>query len=342
MENKHNENEIFDYILSEIQYIQSKKSIHDTNDLWANRVNTSLKKFLNDDNSLRINIIRNFRRNQVFVTETPPIKFRLPINWISGSLRGAKRFCKDRLNVLIETGDIEYLKKYPINFVGNPYYYKIHGYLFNERWTRHVRYTRLLSNCLNDFIKSGEARVLDIGSSYGIFPELVKREFINAKIGIIEFSEQLLLAYYYLKMSFPSARINTLREVYEAEEIDLNFVNKFDFTLIPVECYNKLKANSFNLITNFASFGEMSKQWFETYLDGEVFRNARYFFTLNRFESRPTYNTDINILDYRLHEYKKIYFQISPLFHSYYEKFLLFFYKKKNFTSQSFEFIGKK
>ena len=123
---------------------------------------------------------------------------------------------------------------------------------------------------------------------------------------------------------------------------DKNFVSKYDFLLIPIECYSKIQKNTFDIVCNFNSLGEMSEKWLNHYLDADVFQSAPYFFTLNRFESRPTYNTDINILDYRLDDYQRLHFQISPLFSKYYVGKYLFFQKEQYFTSQCFEFIGKR
>ena len=244
--------------------------------------------------------------------------------------------------MLKREGDIKYLEKYPINNIGNPYYFKIKGYYFNERWTRHIHYIHLASLYLGDFLKSGNAKVLDIGGGYGIFSGLLKLEFGRVKSAIVEFPEQLLLAYYYFLMNFPEAKINTFKEIEEVEVIDADFIEKYDFLCIPVHCYSKIKKGAFNVVTNFNSLGEMSEKWFNTYLDADAFCGAEYFFTLNRFEARPSYSTDLNILNYKLHEFDKLYFRISPLFDYYYRRKFIFLKKREYYTSQFFEFIGKR
>ena len=342
MRTREHEKYVIERLLKEIAYLKQSQFEKEQDDLWSGRMDESLKKFLKDNQTINVENISNFRRDQVFISELPTFQSLFPINWISGSRRGQRRYAKERLEAFKREGNTEYLKKYPINLVGNPYYLEMDGYRFNERWSRHVRYVHLAATYLGDYFNSGEAKVLDIGGGYGIFPGLLRKEFHQVRSGIVEFPEQLLLTYYYLTMSFPDARINTLQEVCEAEIIDNHFVEKYDFLLIPIHCYTKIEKGIFNLIANFNSLGEMSRRWFDYYLNADVFQGAEYFFTLNRFESRPTYKTDLNILDYKLHEFHKLHFQISPLFGRYYDKKLLFFLKQEYFTSQCFEFIGKR
>lgn len=339
---KVHEDVVIERLLKEVEFLKQQHFNKDKGDLWSNRMDESLKKFLKDDQTINTRNIANFRRVQVFLSESPTFQSLFPISWLSGRRRGQRRYGKDRLEILQKEGDTEYLKKYPINLVGNPCYFEIDGYRFNERWSRHVRYLRLAATYLGDLFASGQARVLDIGGGYGIFNGLLKREFKQVRSGLVEFPEQLLLAYYYLAMNFPSARINTLQEIHEAQVIDADFVQQYDFLLIPVHCYSKIRGGVFNLITNFTSLGEMSREWFGFYLNAPVFQKTDYLFTLNRFESRPTYNTDLNILDYKLHEFHKLHFRISPLFGRYYDRRLMFFTEQKYFTSQCFEFIGKR
>ncbi len=339
---KAHEDAVIERLLNELEFLKQQRFNKDKNDLWSGRMGASLKKFLKDDQTINIENISNFRRVQVFLSESPTFQSLFPVSWLSGRRRGQRRSGKERLETLKKEGDAEYLKKYPINSVGNPYYFEIDGYRFNERWTRHVRYLHLAVTYLGDLFGSGQARVLDIGGGYGVFNGLLKQEFKQVRSGVVEFPEQLLLAHYYLAINFPGVKINTLQEICEVQIIDDDFVQRYDFLLIPIHCYSKIKGGVFSLITNFTSLGEMSREWFNFYLNAPAFQKADYFFTLNRFESRPTYNTDLNILDYKLQEFHKLHFRISPLFGRYYDRKFMFFTEQKYFTSQCFEFIGKR
>lgn len=325
----------------DFQYLKQCSVGKESDDLWTGRMEKSLGRFLKNNGQIDEDKVRNFRRIQASISELPTRQNLFPINWISGSYRGERRYGKDRLALLKKEGDLEYLEKYPINMVGNPFYFEMEGYQFNERWSRNIRYLHLAKIYLNDFLTS-KGRVLDIGGGYGIFSHLIAQEF-EAPSAIVEFPEQLLLTYYYLAMNFPGERINTLKEIDEAETIDEDFVKQFDFVLIPIHCYHKIKAGVFNMVTNFNSFAEMSEQWFYSYLDSEVFKTAEYFYTLNLFDSKPTYSTNLNILDYRLQDFDKLYFRLSPLFGKYYTGSNYdFTVKQEHIASQCFEFIGKR
>ncbi len=336
------EKKVISRLVEEINYLRASNTQKEANDLWSGRIEESLKKFLSSSGAVNINKIRNFRRLQIFVSELPTYQSLFPLNWMHGGRRGQRYYAEDRLRVLNKEKNINYLERYPIDLIGNPHYFKIGKYRFNERWTRHIRYLHLASIHLSHVLGSGDARVLDIGGGYGIFSKLLKSEFGNVISAVVEFPEQLLLAYYYLAMNFPEARINTFKEINEAKVIDRDFVRMYDFLLIPTHCYSKIQKGAFNIITNFNSLGEMSEKWFNAYLDGDVFKSAKYFFTLNRFESRPTYNTNLNILDYRLGDFQRLHFQVSPLFSKYYVGRYLFLAKQEYFSSQCFEFIGER
>ena len=77
-------------------------------------------------------------------------------------------------------------------------------------------------------------------------------------------------------------------------------------------------------------------------MNSKVLKGADYFFTINRFESRPTYDTNLNILNYKLHEFNQLHFQIGPYEKYFYERKYKFFNRKVDYTSQFFEFIGKR
>ena len=231
----------------------------DKDDLWSSRIGKSLKKFLSENGRVNQKSIENFRRVQVFISELPSYQGHFLINWISGSRRGQRQYAKNRLDKMFEHGDLDLMKKYPINRIGNPCYFDIKGYQFNERWTRHIRYLNLASKYLRESLRSGNATVLDIGGGYGIFQGLLKAEFGEVRSALVEFPEQLLLAYYYFAMNYPQAKINTLEEANEAKVIDKNFVSKYDFLLIPIECYSKIQKNTFDIVCNFNSLGEMSE-----------------------------------------------------------------------------------
>ena len=101
-----------------------------------------------------------------------------------------------------------------------------------------------------------------------------KKKFI-----LIDLPEQLCAAHYYIKSEFPNAKIPSFEQIASSECLDRNFFNKFDFSLIPCYLIDKIDKNSTDLVTNFASFNEMPKVWFDKYMRSELFYKVRNIFT---------------------------------------------------------------
>lgn len=310
---------------------------------WDFLVSNEPLKFINPDLTIKINILRNFRKFSIFIPDEPssdPGILNLRGN-LSGGRRGSKKLLRDSFHIIENNNFINLLQKYPGNRIGNPHLFRYKGCSFTYRWLKHIHFLGVMENCLltklqNDFI------ALDIGSSYGIFSYLLKKEFPKCSSILLDFPEQLILAHYYLGLSFPEAKIASYKEIVNKDMLDKDFLKNYDFVLIPWFLYKKISAGAIDLITNFASFGEMRKEWFNYYIESEPFLSTKYFFTANRFISAPTYDTDLTILDYPLSNFKKLHFSVCPIFsHTYIRKYF-FFYKKSFFSSQYFEFIGKR
>jgi len=81
---------------------------------------------------------------------------------------------------------------------------------------------------------------------------MLKRKFENLVIANVDFYEQLILAYYYLLENFPEKKICPMSKIISCKKIDSKFINNYDFLLIPVECFNKIEPNSFDLIKDLS------------------------------------------------------------------------------------------
>ncbi len=260
---------------------------------------------------------------------------------MSGVRRGDIKLLKEYYAVIAERGYDYLLKKYPISSVGNPHCFSYKGAVFNQRWLKHISYLGLfrkhnLEELPDDFT------ALDIGSSYGIFSNLLKKEFPQSHCLLLDFPEQLVLARYFLEMNFAGVKIAGFKELSDMDKIDRNTINEYDFILVPYFYYNKLAPGSIDLITNFASLGEMNRNWFDYYLKAEPFLSVKYCFMVNRIQSYPTYDNDLTIMDYPLNDFKKIHFGVWPIPPYIYKKVLMFFSEKDLFSSQYFEFIGER
>ena len=215
------------------------------------------------------------------------------------------------------------------------------GYRYTYRWYTHIHYVSLLNRVLGSRLNAAPFVALDIGSSYGIFSYLLKSEYPRSPCVLVDFPEQLLLAYYFLGKSLPSARIAGVRELSGLTEITQKDIEQYDFVLVPCPWYRRIQPGSIDLITNFMSLAEMSREWFDYYVHSPVFTGAKYFYTENRFQSAPTYESDLTILDYPVWDPgKRLHFSICPVATHMNRSKWFFFYQKDLFPSQVFEYIG--
>lgn len=310
---------------------------------WDFLVSNEPSRFLNPDLTLKTDVLKNFRKLTIFIPDEPHDDPSLlyPRNIISGGRRGMRRLLLDCFQVLEEQGCLDLLKKYPVNRVGNPNIFRHRGYEFTQRWTKHIYTLNLFKKILEPRLRP-DFVALDIGSSYGIFSYLLKKEYPRSHHILLDFPEQLILANYFLGTNFPDAKIATYKELSQVARIDRKFVEQYDFILLPWYEYEKFAPDTTDVVTNFASFGEMRREWFEFYINNEPFRSTRFFLTENRFQSAPTYDSDLTVLDYPLQRFRKLHFAICPMFTYTYTRHNLFFTKKVYFSSQYFEFIGER
>ncbi|MDD5617699.1 MAG: putative sugar O-methyltransferase [Candidatus Omnitrophica bacterium] len=310
---------------------------------WNMVVANEPKRFINSDFTLCKEALKNFRGLSVFIPDWPDSKptFLNIRDVLDGGRRGLREFLKSRLKILKDYNFTGLLKKYPCSLTGNPNIYCHEGYRYTYRWSRHIYLLGLFKKIFEKRINS-RFICMDIGSSYGIFSSLLKREFPESHHILLDFPEQLVLAHYFLGKEFPEAKIASFKEIHDVEKIDKDFILKYDFILLPCMYYERLAENSLDLLTNFLSFGEMSRKYFDYYLKNEPFLSTKYFFTVNRFHSDSTYENDISVLDYPFNDFAKLHFEIFPLVSKRYKRHHLFFYEPFPYPSQCFEFLGER
>ncbi|NQT47293.1 MAG: putative sugar O-methyltransferase [Candidatus Omnitrophica bacterium] len=309
---------------------------------WESQVPQESRRFINSDFTLREDVIRNFRGQTVFIYDWPCAKpgfMTILRRLIDGNWRGRYKVLRGRLKLLKDYNCADLLKKYPSSTVGNPNLFSYKGYKYTWRWTRHIYLLWLFKQVLEKRLSSDFVS-MDIGSSYGVFSNLLKKEFPKSHHVLVDFPEQLVLAHYFLGKEFPEAKIASMKEIRGAGRINREFIRKYDFVLLPWMYYEKTQPKSLDLLTNFSSFGEMSKKYFDYYLRNEPFKSTPYFFTCNRFHSHSTYKNDISVLDYPLSEFSKLHFDIFPVISERYRRHGILFYKFFPYPSQCFEFIG--
>lgn len=329
---------ILDNIQDDLKLIIDRQGDR-SSDLWHGRVEKKIKEALGGGPESRLNVLQNFRRNQLFITELPTFNPSSMLARYTAHGRAHRRWCNERLALLDRTKMANLLIKYPITKTGNPYYYTSGQYEYNERWTRHIRYLGLTIEYLGEELESG-GTVVDVGGAYGIYLGLLRQEFPKCRYIIIDLAEQLLTTYYYLTNEYPDIRVSTVSSAYGVGNISTDFIEKFDVVLVPSDCIARLGDIPVKLLTNFMSFGEMNADSFASY--SALRRSAEYFFTVNRARSRPTYDNELDISSYDLFDYEMRHFMLSPLYYHYYSGRGGLLVRKKYFTSPVFEFLGKR
>ena len=140
---------------------------------------------------------------------------------------------------------------------------------------------------------------MDIGSYYGGLQIILKKYFKKTNFFLVDFNHQLCRSYVYLKSIYPdSTHIlpKDLKKNYEG--ID----NAFFY--VPVSKLRNIENLKFDLVTNFFSFGEMTRESLNYYLNSKIIENAKSLYLVNRIVSspyfEPTYTNDINIYEKKL------------------------------------------
>jgi hypothetical protein len=311
---------------------------------WREQVAHEPARFIRADGSVDIQVLRNFRRLQVFVPDNPIFDssmFNLK-NLLGGGRRGERRMMRECLDIFLKAGDEHLLRTYPCHPAGNPLVFEHRGYRYTHRWLKHIYSLSVFNRVLAPLLEPGFIS-LDIGSSYGILPSLLKQEHPGSHYVLIDFSEQLILARYFLTTCLPHLKIAGLHELGDLSSISRQELERYDVVLLPCEWYSRLKPGSVDVITNFASLGEMGRQWFEFYMNSDFFQHARFFFTANRVESLPTYDTDLTILDYPIWDpAKRLHFTVSPIFSLFYWYLPRYrFFWERLRAHPYFEYIGR-
>lgn len=321
---------------------------------WEDRFLRETDKLIDKNKRLIAENLLNFRGKQIFVADRPTARFKSfysnsklyygivrILNLIIGSRRGELQEAKDSFESIQESKFLDLLKEYPSPEIGHPLNINYKGYVFTNRYIRHIYNLGLFKKYIQSHLHE-DAVVMDIGCSYGIFSSLVKQEMKKSHHVLVDMPGQLILAHYYLGKLFPDAKIADFSDVGIEEKIDKAFITNYDFVLVPTSMYGKLSWNSVDMVTNFISLSEMSREWFDTYIRSEVFKTAPFLFTINRYDAYPTYQNNITILDYPLNNYEPIFMRICPFLRHFYKGYLFFWYKAVDYPSNFFQFIGKR
>jgi putative sugar O-methyltransferase len=259
--------------------------------------------------------LARFRETGLFVLEEPPWA---PTGWSlrrlldhnrAAILRGLNRLC----DALEGAGHRDLMIKYPPSPVGNPHVFRRGEIALTMRHGRALRNLALYEAHVRPVLHKDRVVVVDIGGAYGIFVELVRRAHPTDAAIVVDFAEQLVLAEAYLREAHPDARVLTAREYGDLSTWSPEGLRTYDFVLVPVQHAASLPAGAADVVANFVSFSEMSRDAFASYLATPVYRGAKILLTVNRFSAYP-HQTGITIVDYPVWDAgRRIHLGVSPV-----------------------------
>ena len=181
----------------------------------------------------------------------------------------------------------------------------------NNRWNRYIY---IASQIRNRKLLSHKAKNwLDIGSFYGGLQIILKKYYKDQNFYLLDFNHQLCRSYVLLKKLYPNSNHILPNQIGKVIK------NKNNFYYIPVQNLKDIENIKFDLVTNFFSFGEMSRPFFNYYFKNKFINNSKTLYFINRIVSspwfEPTYKNDLNIFDYENKNFKTIFFDIFPIHH---------------------------
>lgn len=264
-----------------------------------------------------------------------------------------KNFFFDDIQIIKLLNGFDILEKCPVHkSPGNNIAYFLDKKISaNVRWLRYIYFTSVIRK--ENIISNGNQTILDIGSYYGGFQHVMKKTFPNSKHICVDFPHQLSRSAIFLSKSFPKAKIHG---IYDQETFNnyfnFNYIN-YDFILLSIEYFNDFseRYSSLNykldLLTNFYSFGEMTKNDFNLYLNSKILKNSKKLYFCNRYDSspffEPTYSEKYSLLNYLVKGFKVILNRQSGIHH--YETAVRTLFGKKRqrpLSSSYFELIQNK
>ena len=222
----------------------------------------------------------------------------------------------DDMEVIKMIGGEALLKDNPVHLTpGIKKSFSINGITVNIRW---LRYVYLLKRILDLKVLTDDGVWVDVGSFYGGLQGLVRKYNPKTRIVMVDFYHQLCRSFIYLSKMYPDA-VHIL-PIQVSEYPNFTSMPEGSFIYVPVSDYEKLPEQSVDLFSNFFSFGEIKRDFFNIYLNSRLFRNSKNTYLVNRFVSAPffekTFDSDLSILDYLKPGKSPDYFDIFPI-HNY-------------------------
>ena len=190
---------------------------------------------------------------------------------------------------------------------------EIDGLLYSNIFLTHLNH--YLRTTIN--MKSGIKRVIEIGGGYGSLARIFKIMEEDLTYAIIDLPESIFFAHIYLALNFPNAKIAYINQ---NQKIDMD---NYDFALIPVQFYQALSNDEFDIVINTGSLQEMTDNAVRFWMDFiqnsirvKMFYSLNYFMNIKKRYSEISKEESNQICPTLDPFWKMKYFKINPEIHT--------------------------
>ncbi len=113
---------------------------------------------------------------------------------------------------------------------------------------------------LEPYFKKQNLRIINIGDGYGFLSAMIKDQYPQAKIFLVDLGKTLLFQAHYCQKAFPQARFCLVKK---GEAVS----DEVDFVFCTAEDLEGLNSQKFDMALNIASMQEMNSQAIDRYFD---------------------------------------------------------------------------
>lgn len=306
----------FDLIEKNYQLTVSSLSKHNRfkDSPWWIECREEFKKIFINNNLINRNEFKNFRNNK-----NTKAALLADQSYFKGNI--LSRFNKFKSLSLINLYhklstkiDINILRSCSESYSGKSYALNYRGQRLSHRVLRYAYYTSQLKKYVN--FSNDRTIILDLGGGYGGLSRMLKNEFKNATFIIIEIPEVCAFAHYFLQNNFPESKIGSYQNFLNLKTVHQSDLKQFDFVILPQTMIEKFDDAIIDLSINTTSLGEMTNEVQDYYLVQLERITKKYFYSVNRAESRSDkYNAqgfyDLNFSS----RWKSLIYKFSHTYH---------------------------
>ena len=265
-----------------IELTSTKKNYEDSE--WWKTCRDEYKKEFLENGNLNLTALENFRSktktNSAIISDLSYLK--------SSQKRIDKIKSLSLVNLYHKISDyidLEVLRKASESFVGKNICLNYRNQRLSHSILRHAYFCSQISKFTE--LKTDEHNIIaDIGGGYGGLARLLKYTFKKSTIIIFEIPEACILATYFLKRNFPSAKIGQAIDFKNPSSFEKESIKKFDFIILPQPKIENISDDSIDLIINTISMGEMTNETQKYYLKNIERVTKNYFYSVNRPKER--------------------------------------------------------